>query len=259
LLKNALADSPTNSQNAQVACWLGEAYAHLNDPTQALRFFDQLTQKNITPFTVQAALSASQVLQKQGDWNIALKNSRKAMAVAHQTEQQMEALYGIAKSYFALSLFDSSAQATRQLIEAGQFRNPYYNKAILLNAQLFLAANLDPQAKGRNVFTHLEELIQNTGITSESTEALYLTAELKAKQGNWEACANILYQLFTTCPHYTYWNERAWLLLADAFVGMENPLQARAALLHLNITSQNTEILESAREKLIELDAQTIP
>ncbi len=179
---------------------------------------------------------------------------RSAISYFHQLKnnsisrtQQYRAINGLMKSHYYNGQYDSVHVFAKQLLDSDGTRNEFLVSAHLFNGKsYFLAGNYEQAA---------DSFTATTAIASDENgaEAQYLLGKIKYLQKEYDASNEILYMVAQKYGTYEKWLDKAFLLIADNFIGKVEYFQAKATLESIitNTTSPDTKY--KAQQRLSEL------
>jgi len=198
---------------------------------------------------------ASRVAGRAADIHFRLGNYESAVRYYHQLErlasnkvEQYNAWAGLMDSFFQLTRYDSSDVYARTILERGALNAGGQNKASLyLGKTAYLRGDLE---------TAKDEFLNtlNTAQDEYGAEAKYLLAEIQYKQKAYKQSYETLLGLSEDFSAYDEWVGKAFLLMADNFIAMNEIFQARATLQSLVDNFPLQSVRDAAITKLEEID-----
>lgn len=138
--------------------------------------------------------------------------------------QQYRALMGLMKAHYYNSSYDSVQYFADHLLGADGIRNEFVVAATLFKAKAWFAKGDYEQA---------DTLYRRTTIITQDesgAEAQYALGEIKNLQKEFDASNEELYKVAENYANYTEWLDKAFLLVADNFIGKGEYFQAKATL-----------------------------
>lgn len=138
--------------------------------------------------------------------------------------QQYRALMGLMKAHYYNSSYDSVQYFADNLLGADGIRNEFVVAATLFKAKAWFAKGDYEQAG--SLFQKVTELTQD----QNGAEAQYSLGEIKSLQKEYDASNEELYKVAEKYGNYTDWLDKAFLLVADNFIGKGEYFQAKATL-----------------------------
>ncbi len=164
----------------------------------------------------------------------------------------LEAYQGLMRSHFALN----------QLSEARTFANnvvnyEHSNETAVWEAKLLLARILlaeDALSDALVAFTSLYEQTKS----EYGAAAKYFIADIQFRRNEYLPSQNTIFELIDKIPYYDEWIGRAFLLLAETYVALEEDFQAIATLQSIVDNRPVDAISDQARTRLSELQARQV-
>ncbi len=104
-------------------------------------------------------------------------------------------------------------------------------------------------------FTGIYEATKN----ELGAQAKYYIAAIQLKRSEWAACQATVFELTDKIPYYDEWIARAFLLLAETYVGQQDYFQAKATLQSIIDNREEDEITKLAATRLAEITALETP
>ena len=183
------------------------------------------------------------VYERIADLEYANLNYSKAIAYYHKLSnnaisknQQYRALMGLMKSHYFNSSYDSALYFADNLLGADGIRNEFVVAATMFKAKAWFAKG--DYDKADTLFIKTTQLTQD----ENGAEAQYMLGEIKNLQKQYDASNEELYKVAEKYANYSEWLDKAFLLVADNFIGKGEYFQAKATLQSIidNTTSDLT-------------------
>ncbi len=148
------------------------------------------------------------------------------------------------ESYFHLKQYDSVAVYANLILEKGNVNASAQNKATLFLGKAAMEKGDYETAKDEFLNT------LNTARDEYGAEAKYLLGKIFYLTEEHDQCYETLIGLNNDFSSYQEWVGKAFLLLADNFVAMEDDFQAKATLQSLIEHFPDPAVKEEAMQKL---------
>jgi len=199
------------------------------------------------------------VYERIADLEYANFNFKKAINYYHQLSttavspnQQYRAINGLMKSHYYINSYDSVSFFAEKLLAVDGARNEFLVAANLFEGKAFFAKGDNENAVVK--FKRTTEIAND----ESGAEAQYLIGEIKYLQGQYDASNEVLYLVPQKYGNYDEWLDKAFLLIADNFIGNNEIFQAKATLQSIvdNTTSKVTK--SKAQLRLDELIAKEL-
>ncbi|TAE89771.1 MAG: outer membrane protein assembly factor BamD, partial [Runella slithyformis] len=243
-LQSFIRDYP-NSDLATEARYLGgESYFRQNDRVNALKLFNVVISEADAKFSPKSALRAGDIEAQQQNYPRAVRNYYVLFSQSENKTDQVTGLSRLMDTYFVMKKYDSTLYFAQQVINAGDVIPGSTKKAQMQVGKAYLEKNDYKTAE-----TELKRLLANNK-DETGAEAKYWLSELLYRQKKHkEAQASIL-ELNKQFADYEKWRVRAFILLADVYVALNDPDQAKATLNSVIENSEDKEAVELAKAKL---------
>ena len=152
--------------------------------------------------------------------------------------QEHRSWAGLMKGHYELSNYDSVAFYAAQLLETDGTRSEFVVMATLYKGRAAFAKGMYEEATA--AFTRTTEIAQD----ANGAEAQYYLGQLLFNQGLNSESNEALYKVPERYAGYAEWLDKAFLLVADNFIAMEEYFQAKATLESI-ITNSESELTVS--------------
>ena len=164
--------------------------------------------------------------------------------IARSKRQENDAWLGLLESYYKLSDYDNMRICARNIIDKSNLSADANNRA-----QLYLAKAA--YAEG-DYDLAIDELLTTVNISSDvyGAEAQYLLGLVFYRQEQYRQSLNTLFDFSEKYGSYDLWLGKAFLLIADNYVALEEYFQAEATVSSVIESSELPEIVEEAKIKL---------
>ena len=158
------------------------------------------------------------------NYDNAIRYYHKLRRNAVSKNQQYRALMGLMKAHYFNSSYDSVKYVADNLLESDGIRNEFVVAATLFKAKAWFAKGDYEQAF--SLFLKTTKLTQD----ESGAEAQYALGEIKSLEKAYDASNEELYKVAENYANYTEWLDKAFLLVADNFIGKGEYFQAKATL-----------------------------
>jgi tetratricopeptide (TPR) repeat protein len=236
---------PASAAGQEARYYLADAYRLTNDLPNALRYYYLVMADAKETFTVRAAARAAELEKQQRNYDRAAVAYHVLFNAAEGKNDQLTALLGLMDVYLAVSRLDSAGFYARAVLTGGNTLPGAPNRA-----QLALGKIAQARGDYRLAQTELERVIVLAKDVS-GAEANYLIGEGQYKLKKYkESIATLLRFNDQFTDEFDYWKGRAFLLIADDNLALNEPAQARAVLQSILDNATNPEIKAEAERKL---------
>ncbi len=246
-LKNYLTKFQQGIYSTEAHYKLAECYDKNKDNTNALEHYTAVINRPASRFTEAALVNASYINYENKSYGLALENYRQLEKIAEYKTNILEAQIGQMRCYAKLgNNIDVILFADKVLADPNTpQRNKVEAKINKGRAQLALG-DLENAAK---VFADLDL----TTKTVEGAEARYNIALILYTKGEYKKTEDTIYYMIDQKPAYDYWLAKGFILLADAYVKLNDNFQAKATLQSIIDKYDGPELVAIAKQRLEEI------
>ncbi|MBL7943275.1 MAG: tetratricopeptide repeat protein [Flavobacteriales bacterium] len=232
--------------------YLGNCYFDKSEFDKALSSYNFVISRPLSDFTEECLVSAATILYNQKNYTQALDYYAQLEQVAVLGNNRLEGQIGVMRcSYHLGDKATAKAYADKVISNANTPEN------IRITAQLWrgrISMDNGVYDQARNDF---KEVIKKGGVMA--AEAKYNLALIEYKLEQFKKTEEEVFELIDKYSNFNEWKYKGFLLLSDAYIGMEDYFQARATLNAIieNVTEQ--WVIDEAEARLAMLDAMENP
>ena len=248
--KGFISNYPDDPNLPEAKFILAESLFRQQKNREALKIYYQLVDDNRFDLM-------QRVFERIADLEYGYSNYAAAIKYFHQlnnsavsVNQQYRAIEGLMKSHFYNNSYDSVFVFSEKLLTAEGTRNEFLVAANLFEAKSYFAIGDYENAELK--------FVQTTSIANDESgaEAQYSIGEIKYLLNQFEQSNEALYVVAQKYGNYDDWLDKAFLLIADNFIGNKELFQAKATLQSIidNTTSKITK--SKAQSRLAELEME---
>jgi TolA-binding protein len=247
-LNNFIKAYQQSSRLQEARYYIAESYYRMKDFGKALPVYEMLSQDR--NFSL-----GSRVVGRLGEIHFANRNYEAAIPAFHRLErlatnkrEQYNAWDGLMECFFRLARYDSSDVYAHTIIDRGSVNAGGQNKASLyLGKSAFARGDLEAaQDEFLNTL--------NTAQDEYGAEAKYGIAEIFFQRKEYKQSYETLLSLTEDFSAYDEWVGKAFLLMADNFLAMDQVFQARTTLQSLVDNFPLQAVKTAAANKLRDID-----
>ncbi|MCU0341180.1 MAG: tetratricopeptide repeat protein [Spirosomaceae bacterium] len=243
-LQSFIRDYP-NSDLATEARYLGgESYFRQNDRANALKLFNVVISEADAKFSPKAALRAGDIESQLQNYAQAVRNFNILYSQSDSKTDQVTALMRLMDTYFLMKKYDSTMYYAREVINAGDVIPGSTKKAQMQTAKAYLE-----KTDYKTAETELKRILA-ANKDETGAEAKYWLSEMLYRQKKHKEARESILELNKQFADYEKWRVRAFILLADVYMGLNDPDQAKATLQSVIDNSDDKEAVELAKFKL---------
>ncbi len=241
---------PASPNTNEARYYVAESYRQTNDPTNALRYYNLVIADNKSEYLVRAATRAAELEAKQKNYPRAIRNYQIILGKANGKPEQVSAQLGLMDLYFAYPKLDSAAILARDIVAGGSVVPGAQNRAQLM---------LGKVAYGKSDYKTAQADFEKTIALAKDVngaEAQYLLGEMLYKQKKYKESIALLLKFNEQFGDFEYWKGKAFILVADNNVALDELTQAKAVLNSIIENSSDETIKAEAKQKLATLEAK---
>ncbi|GAA4450734.1 tetratricopeptide repeat protein [Nibrella saemangeumensis] len=243
-LSGFMQEYPASPSTSEARYYLADSYNRTNDAANALRYYYLIINDRNSDFTVRAASRAAEIELAQRNYARAVRNYQVVLGQARTKNDQVSAMLGLMDTYMAGAKPDSVTYYAREILTAGSVVPGAQNRAQLALGKAALQKG--DQKKAQEEFERTIALAKDVN----GAEANYLIGDIQYKQKKYKESIATLLKFNEQFGEFEYWKGKAFLLVADNNVGLNEIAQARAVLSSIIENATQPEIVDEARQKL---------
>ena len=247
-LTNFVKAYPQSTRIQEARYYMAECYFRMKDYSKALPLYEALAADNNFNLGSRVVGRAAEIHFMQRNYQSAINHFHRLERVAANKAEQYNAWAGLMDSFYQLARYDSSDVYARTILERGAVNAGGQNKASLY---------LGKSAFERGDFETAKDEFLNTLNTAQDeygAEAKYLLAQILYQQKEYKQSYETLLDLTDDFSAYDQWVGKAFLLMADNFLAMDQVFQARATLQSLVDNFPLQPVKDAAASKMKEID-----
>jgi tetratricopeptide (TPR) repeat protein len=225
-----------------------ESFYRLKDFAKALDIYGELSARSNFSLANKVIGRIAELEFKKSNYERAIPAFIKLYKAASTKKELFSAWSGLMESHYQLTNYDSVIFYAHLILEKAKVNAGAENKASLY---------LGKAALGKGELENAKDEFLNTLNNAQDeygAEAKYLLGELQFAKKEYKECYQTLTSLNTDFSAYPLWRGKAYLLLADYFVAVDDSFNARASLQSLIDNTPIQSIKEKAKDKLRQLE-----
>lgn len=220
--------------------------------SQALPDLEATIKADASQFIESALFGASDILYRDKRWEGALDYFEQLEPVASFPQNRLAAQVGQMRTLKELGRMTDAAKAAAKVSA-----NTDATADLKAEADLVVAKGLLDSNDLDGAYTKFK------AITSKSTNALgaeakYNMGYVRYLQNKYTDTEKEVFDLLKKYPAYDYWKAKSFILLADAYVKLDDRFQAKAALQGVIDNSEDPELVAQARQRLNSINASEV-
>lgn len=236
---------PESAKMPDVKYYTAESHYRLNAFDKALPIYVELGSDPTSIWMNKVVARTAEIQFKQGKYDQAIVSFHRVEKLAANKKEFYTAWSGLMESFFLLAQYDSVNAYAKLILEKGSVNAGAQNKASLYLGKSAMALGDYETAKDEFLNT------LNTARDEYGAEAKYRIGEIFHLTKDYKQCYETLVKMNDEFGTYEDWVGKAFLLMSDNFLAMEDRFNAKQTLQSLidnNFPLQY--IKDSARDKL---------
>lgn len=219
---------------------------------QALPDLEATIAADADQFMESALFGASDILFRDKRWEGALEHFTRLEPIATFPQNRLAAQVGQMRSLKELGRSADAAKAAAKVSA-----NPDATADLKAEANMAVAKDLLDRNDLDAAFTKYKA-ITSASTNSLGAEAKYSMAYVRYLQQRYTDTEKEVFDLVKKYPAYDHWKAKAFILLADAYVKLDDRFQAKAALQGVIDNSEDPELVAQARQRLQAINASEV-
>ena len=241
---------PASPGTNEARYYVAESYRQTDDAANALRYYNLVIADNKSDYVVRAATRAADLETKQKNYARALRNYQIILSRAASKAEQVTAQLGLMDTYFAYPKPDSAATIAREVVAGGSVVPGAQNRAQLMLGKVALG-----KSDYKTAQTDFEKTIA-LAKDINGAEAQYYLGEILYRQKKYKESVATLLKFNEQFSDFDYWKGKAFILVSDNNVALDEPAQAKAVLNSIIENSSDQTIVADAKQKLAALESK---
>lgn len=216
---------------------------------EALPKFEEVVRRDAGQFMEPSLYAASDILYRQQRWPAALPYFEQLEARAADQRNVLAGQVGQMRCLKRMERTDDAARVAEKVAKSADANAELKAEAGLIVAQGMLGRNeLDA------AYTKFKAVAKD-GRGAVAAEAKYHMAYVRYLQKKYSDAESEVFDLAKKFPSQELWKGRAFILLADVYVQLDDRFQAKATLQSVIDHSDIPEVVEEARQRLATIEA----
>lgn len=247
--KNYIQDYPDNPKVQEAKFYIAESYYRQKQFEEALNVYNEILSEGTFH-------QLSRVIHRIADIEFSSKRTKNANffyyrleKAANTKKEQYYAWAGLMESYYLMGEYDSTAHYANVILERGNVNISSQNKASLYLGKAAYAKGDFETAKDEFLST------LNTAKDAHGAEAQYMLGQIFYQKGEYQRSIEALIEVNNSFNPYQEWVGKAYLLMADNYIALDDLFQAKGTLNSIIENFPDEEIKEKAKVKLAEIEA----
>ena len=252
LLRTYLDKYPSGRYSYKAEFYTAESQRKIGDFEQACTYYAKVIDRGESSYMIQSMLAYSELSYRLENWADAYGGYSVLYSKATRDADKRSALLGMMRSAFRQNNWSEALKTSEQIIEEGTYDSTVKREASYIKAKSLMALSR------RN-----EALTEMTALANDvrdqyGAEAAYLLILDSFDQGDFAAVEEKVFAFAEAGTRYPYWMAKSFIVLGDAYVGMNELEQAKATYESIRDgyqpTSPDDDVMDNVRMRLSKLN-----
>jgi len=226
-----------------------QSLVNLNRPAEAVADYNVILNDWTSAYTEKSLISMAKLYMAQKKYNEAVVYLKRLETNSEYKADYTFAINNLLMCYTQMEMPDDALHYVQLVRENEKSAEEDKFKTGLYAGQAYLQKGDTTAA-----IKELNYTVNNTK-TVAAAEAKYNIAEIEYKKGNYKASQKTCFDIINKLANYDYWVTKTFILLADNYVALKDPFQAKATLQSvIEGYKGDDDILPTAKAKLQKLN-----
>lgn len=230
----------------------GDCHYRQGQYDQALPDLEEVIRLNGAQFLEEALFNASDILYRDERWEGALDYFTRLEPLATFPQSTLAAQVGRMRCLSQLGRADEAAIAGEKVAA-----NPDATADMKAEAGLLVAKGLLAKDDLEGAYTKFKG-VATTSVNALGAEAKFHMAYVRHLQAQYRKAETEIVDLAKKFPAYDHWKARAFILLADVYVQLEDRFQAKATLQSVIDHCREPDLVAQAQQRLDAINASEV-
>jgi len=227
----------------------GVSLYHTGHPKEALRDLNMILNDWTSPYTQKTLLTVAALYLSLKEYNEAIVHLKKLELVSEYRENYGYAITNLMMCYFEIGDFEQVAKYVKLIKDYDRSSDEDIAKAHLYSARVMLQ-----EGKVEPAMQELK-LAALKSQTAVGAEARYRMGQLQYEDKEYDKAQETAFDVINNMGSYDYWVAKSFILLADAYAGKGDKLQAKKTLESvIENYEEDDDVIPSAKERLQKLN-----
>ncbi|WP_088125053.1 tetratricopeptide repeat protein [Roseivirga misakiensis] len=243
--EKSYAESPLRHQ---AKFFRAESHYRLSENDKALTIYYELDRESEIADMDVVFQRIGELQIKAGDFQEAANYYSKLEGIARSKRQENDAWVGLLDAYFKLGDYTKMRVYANNILTKGSISQDATNRA-----QLYLAKSAYSEGDFDEAIDQLLSTI-NAAKDQYGAEAQYLLGKIFFQQKQYQQSLNTLFEFSENFGEYDEWLGKAFLLVADNYIALDELFQAKGTVNSIIENSTVESVLAEAKTKLAEIE-----
>lgn len=227
----------------------GVSLYHTGHPKEALHDLNIILNDWTSPYTEKTLLTVAALYLSLKEYNEAIVHLKKLELTSEYRENYGYAVTNLMICYFEIGDLEQVAKYAKLIKNYDRSTEEDIAKAHLYGARaMLLEKKVEPAMKELSLAAQKSQ-------TAVGAEARYRMGQLQYKDKEYDKAQETAFDVIKNMGSYDYWVAKSFILLADAYAGKGDKLQAKRTLESvIKNYEEDDDVIPSAKERLQKLN-----
>lgn len=231
-----------------------QSLVNLNRPDEAVNDYNVILNDWTSDYTEQSLLAMAKLYMSEKKYNEAVPFLKKLETNSEYKADYTFAINNLLLCYSQMDMPDDALNYVQEIRQNEKSSQEEKFETGLYAGYAYLAKGDTASAAKEFEYT-----VSNTK-TVAAAEAKYNIARIQYLKRRYKESQKTCFELVKDLPNYDYWVTKTFILLADDYVGLKDPFQAKATLQSvIDNYKGDDDILPTAKQKLEQLSPGSAP
>ena len=231
----------------------GDCHYRAGAYDQAITDLEEVIRRNGAQFMESASAMAADILFRDKRYEGALDHFRRLEPVAASPQNTLVAQVGQMRCLRELGRIAEAATAAEKVVA-----NSQSDADLKSEGNILIARSLADRGELDAAFTKFKA-VATSSTTARGAEAKYNKAYIRHLQTQYRKAETEIFELAQKFPSHDHWKARAFILLGDVYVQLNDLFQARSTLQSVIDNCREPELVAQARQRLAAILASQAP
>jgi len=228
--------------------YLGEIFFEEGDMENALQNYNYVITQPVSEYSETALKTAATINFNKSNYDSALNNYIELESVAISKTNVLEAEIGQMRCYYRLGQLDYAMDYAQRVLDNGDTPPDIKNQAFMIRGKVrFDNLNYD---EAYYDFQEVQKIVSLLG-----AEAKFYMCKIAYEKKAYKNCEKEVFELIEKFSGYNKYKFEGFLLLVEAYVGLDDIFQAKATLNALIENANEDWVVQRSKARLAELEA----
>jgi TolA-binding protein len=224
--------------------YLGECYLKNKELDKALKAYQLITDKPTNLFSEKSLVKTSSIQYSQKKYEQAKDSYLKLEKIAEFSSNLLDARIGVMRSSYHNNQLELAKDYAEKLFFMENVTQQVINEANLIIGKYSLQSNQPSVALSKF------KMVKESAKDELGAEASYHVAYIRYAQEQYKDSEKAIFEMSDRFSAYDYWVAKAFILLADNYIALNDNFQAKHTLQSIIDNYEGDELKKIAQQKL---------